>query len=84
MLTGSTSMSLSRFDAVGSASWIHTFSPRIINEARAQFDFNDELTGTNDKFGPALELAGTGNFNRDRFLPSDVITRRTEPHVKLH
>ncbi|MES1260279.1 MAG: carboxypeptidase regulatory-like domain-containing protein, partial [Acidobacteriota bacterium] len=66
------------FDTVGALSWIHTFTPRVINEAHAQFDFYDQLTATNEKFGPALELAGFGNFNRDRFLPSESISRRTE------
>ena len=50
----------------------------MINEAHAQFDYDDAFTGTNDKYGPALELAGVGNFNRDRFLPSEIIARRTE------
>jgi hypothetical protein len=66
------------FDTTASASWIHTFSPRVINEAHAQFNYNDVLTSTNDPFGPALEIAGTGNFNRDRFLPSDLTTRHIE------
>jgi hypothetical protein len=66
------------FDTSGALSWIHTFTPRIINEAHAQFNYYDQLTGTNDKFGPALELAGFGNFNRDRFLPSESISRRVE------
>ncbi len=66
------------FDSALSLSWIHSFSPRVINEAHAQFDYYDQLTGTNDKFGPALEIAGFGNFNRDRFLPSESIARRTE------
>lgn len=66
------------FDSVGSLNWVHVFSPRLINEAHAQFDYYDLLTGTNEKFGPALEIAGFGNFNRDRFLPSDSIHRRSE------
>ena len=66
------------FDTALALSWIHTFTPRLINEAHAQFDFYDQLTGTNEKFGPALELAGFGNFNRDRFLPSESISRRPE------
>jgi len=65
-------------DSVGSLSWIHSFSPRVINETHAQFDFFDQFTGSNDPFGPALEIAGFGNFNRDRFLPSESISRRTE------
>jgi Carboxypeptidase regulatory-like domain/TonB dependent receptor len=66
------------FDTTASASWFHTFTPRFINEARAQFNFDDQLTASNEKFGPALELAGYGNFNRDRFLPSEEIVRRYE------
>ncbi|MCU1325090.1 MAG: hypothetical protein JWN34_460 [Bryobacterales bacterium] len=66
------------FDTVGSFNWVHVFNPRLINEAHVQFDYYDLLTGTNEKFGPALEISGFGNFNRDRFLPSDSIHRRTE------
>jgi len=66
------------FDTTGAGSWFHTFTPRIVNEARAQFNYDDQLTTTNDKFGPALDLSGSGNFNRDRFLPSDDITRHVE------
>jgi hypothetical protein len=43
-----------------------------------QFNYNNPLVATNDPFGPALEVAGYGFFNRDRFLPSDVITRRED------
>jgi hypothetical protein len=66
------------FDTTAAASWYHTFTPRVINEARAQFNFDDQLTSTNEKYGPALELAGYGNFNRDRFLPSEEIIRHNE------
>ena len=66
------------FDTVGAFSWIHSFSPRVNNEAHAQFNFYDQVTGSNERFGPALEIAGFGNFNRDRFLPSDTISRRAE------
>lgn len=66
------------FDTTAAGSWYHTFSSRTINEAHAQFNYNDELTSTNDPYGPALELAGYGNFNRDRFLPSDDIARHAE------
>ena len=66
------------FDSTVLGNWTHTFSPTLINEARAQFNYYDAFTGSNDKFGPALEIAGFGFFNRDRFLPSDVITRRED------
>ena len=49
-----------------------------INEARAQFNYSNPFTGTNEPYGPALEIAGFGFFNRDRFLPSVTITRRED------
>jgi len=66
------------FDSTGLANWTHTFSPRVINEARAQFNYYDAFTGSNEPFGPALEIAGFGFFNRDRFLPNQTITRRED------
>ena len=66
------------FDSTALGNWTHTFSPTLLNEAHAQFNYNDAFTGTNDQFGPALEIAGFGFFNRDRFLPSDDILRRED------
>ncbi|MBI3698132.1 MAG: TonB-dependent receptor, partial [Acidobacteria bacterium] len=66
------------FDSTVIGGWTRTLSPSAINEARAQFNYNNPFTGTNDPYGPALEIAGFGFFNRDRFLPNDTITRRTE------
>jgi hypothetical protein len=66
------------FDTTAVANWTHTFGPRLISEARAQFNYNDLLVATNDPYGPALEIAGYGYFNRDRFLPADSLTRRED------
>ncbi len=66
------------FDNTALASWTHLFSPRIINEARAQFAWYDLVTDSTEKFGPAIEIPGYGFFNRDRFLPSDSTIRREE------
>ncbi|HEV2687094.1 MAG TPA: TonB-dependent receptor, partial [Bryobacteraceae bacterium] len=66
------------FDSTALANWTHTFSPNVINEARAQFNYYDAFTGSNDPFGPALEIAGFGFFNRDRFLPNETISRRED------
>ncbi len=66
------------FDTTTMAGWTHTFSSSTVNDLRAQFNYNNPFTGSNEPFGPALEIAGFGFFNRDRFLPSDVITRRGE------
>ena len=66
------------FDSTAIAGWTHSFSPKMINEARAQFNYNNPIVTTNDPFGPSLEIAGFGFFNRDRFLPSNVTTRRED------
>ena len=66
------------FDSNTLLSWTHSFSPNIVNEFRGQFNYYDAFTGSVDPYGPALEIAGYGFFNRDRFLPSDVIQRRYE------
>ena len=71
-------------DSDAIASWTHTFSPQLINQARAQFNYNNPLTGSNDPYGPALEIAGYGFFNRDRFLPSSIITRNEELQDNLN
>ncbi|MBZ5601532.1 MAG: TonB-dependent receptor [Acidobacteriia bacterium] len=65
-------------DSDALAQWTHTFSARMVNEARVQFDYYDSLTKNTESYGPALEIAGYGFFNRDRFLPADNISRREE------
>jgi hypothetical protein len=55
-----------------------------VNEARVQYNYNDALTASNDPFGPALEIAGYGFFNRDRLLPSDIRLRREELVENIH
>jgi hypothetical protein len=66
------------FDSNALVSWTHIFSASVVNEFRGQFNYYDSFTGSVDPYGPALEIAGYGFFNRDRFLPSDVIQRRYE------
>ncbi|MBI3208343.1 MAG: TonB-dependent receptor [Candidatus Solibacter usitatus] len=66
------------FDNTGVLNWTYSLTPSVINEARAQFNHSNPRVGTNDPFGPALEIAGFGFFNRDRFLPSITITRRAD------
>lgn len=65
-------------DANALLGWTRTFSPTLLNEARAQFNYSDVLTQSTDPNGPALEIGGFGFFNRDRFLPSESIVRRWE------
>ena len=57
--------------------WLHSFSPRAVNEFRAQFNHYVLFTGSTDPFGPSLDIAGFGSFNRDRYLPSTTLSRRS-------
>ncbi len=66
------------FDSTTLASWTSNFSTSMVNELRLQYNYYDFRTESNDKFGPALEIAGFGLFNRDRFLPSRTLARRTD------
>ena len=66
------------FDSTTLGSWTHTFSSSLVNDLRLQYNYYDFRTESNDKFGPALEIAGFGLFNRDRFLPSRTLARRLD------
>ena len=66
------------FDSTTLGSWTHTFSSSLVNDLRLQYNYYDFRTESNDKFGPALEIAGFGLFNRDRFLPSRTLSRRLD------
>jgi len=65
-------------DSTALLGWTHTFSPRVINEARFQYNYHNPFTGTNDPFGPELNINGFGFFNRDIFLPNNTLLRREE------
>jgi hypothetical protein len=58
--------------------WVHSFSPAAVNEFRAQFNHSVLVTASTDPFGPSLDIAGFGSFNRDRYLPSTSLSRRNE------
>ncbi|MEX2262775.1 MAG: TonB-dependent receptor [Bryobacteraceae bacterium] len=62
----------------GLLGWTHTFTPSVINEMRLQSSYYRYRVGSNDPFGPELNINGFGFFNRDIFLPSDTAYRRHE------
>jgi hypothetical protein len=66
------------FDSTSTASWIHTFNPRLVNEMRAQWDYNHTDFIPNDPIGPELNLPGFGFFNRDFNMHAFYISRRYE------
>jgi hypothetical protein len=68
----------SDYEQTGLAAWTHSFSPAAINEVRVQYDYTHPIVGSNDAFGPTLDINGFGFFNRDIFLPFNEIKRRTD------
>ena len=64
--------------------WSHVFSARTANEFRAQFNYADLRTSSREPYGPDVEIAGFGSFNRDHFLPSETTGRREEVIDNLH
>lgn len=69
---------IEQFDSTTTLGWSRTFSPRVLNELRLQWNYNKFDVTPNDPIGPELSLAGFGFFNRDIFLPSFTTTRRYE------
>jgi Carboxypeptidase regulatory-like domain len=57
----------------------HVFSVNTINEARAQFLYNNFDVIPNDTIGPELNIEGFGNFGRDLLLPA----QRWERHFDI-
>src|SRR5262249_20179957 len=59
-------------DSTSILGWTHTFNQRTLNEVRLQWNYNDSIVKSTEKFGPAISINGFGFFNRDPFLPSNV------------
>ncbi len=69
---------LDQIDSTVAAGWSRQFSPRLLNELRAQFDYNVFDVTPNDRLRPEMNIAGFGFFNRDIFLPSFTTRHRYE------
>src|SRR6266446_1933059 len=48
----------SNYEQTGLAAWTHSFSPAAINELRVQYDYTRPIVGSNDPFGPTLDING--------------------------
>jgi hypothetical protein len=66
------------------AAWTHISSSHLANELRVQFNYADLRTSSVDPYGPDLDIAGFGSFNRDPFLPAESIGRREEIIDNVH
>jgi hypothetical protein len=69
---------VNQFDPTTAAGWTRVFNPRLVNEARAQWNYRGYSLNSVDKIGPEIRIAGFGTFNRDYLLPSRNIERRYE------
>jgi hypothetical protein len=76
LLGASRAVETSRLDHNAILSWTQVFSARLANQVHFQFDYGDFLVQTKEKFGPEININGFGFFNRDFFLPSNLIWRR--------
>jgi hypothetical protein len=60
------------------AGWTHLAGTTLLNDFRVQNSYTDQTVTTSEPFGPEINIAGIGFFNRDIFLPSIQLQRRTE------
>jgi hypothetical protein len=79
-LTGySAGSSVHDYDNNLQASWFHQFSPRTLNEFRAQYDYNDFNVIPNEPGEVGLQISSfANNLGTNIFLPNLTILRRTE------
>jgi len=78
-LTGfSRGSSIHAYDNTAQAAWFHTFSPRMQNELRGQFNYSTFNVLANSPSQVGLDIPGFGNFGSNIFLPSLTIMRRYE------
>lgn len=78
LLGASRGLEVDVFDPTTLLGWTHTFSPRVVNEARFQWNYRGFKVYSREKFGPELRIQGFGVFNRDYVLPTRTIERRYE------
>ncbi len=78
-LTGfSRGSSVKAFDHTFLGSWFHQFSPRTLNEARAQWNYSNFDVIPNEPGQVGLDIPGFANIGTQIFLPSFTIMRRYE------
>jgi hypothetical protein len=78
-LTGfSRGSSIHAFDNTAQAAWFHQFSPRTLNEARAQFNYTNFNVVPNEPGEVGLDIPGFATLGTNIFLPSFTIMRRWE------
>ena len=74
----SRSNNVESLDHTAVASWMHVFSSKLINDLRVQGNYRRYFVISNDLYGPEINIAGFGFFNRDITLPSRTFEHRYE------
>ena len=66
------------FDTVAAAGWTKGITATLLNDLRVQGSYHELAVQSSEPFGPELNIAGFGFFNKDIFLPFDGISRYLE------
>ncbi|MBS1854074.1 MAG: TonB-dependent receptor [Acidobacteria bacterium] len=74
---------MTQYDPTSAGGWTHVFSPFLVNEAHAQWNYRGFYMNSLDPYGPEVRINGYGIFNRDYLLPSINIERRYEARDNL-
>jgi outer membrane receptor protein involved in Fe transport len=78
LIGASRSINTGRLDHTGVLSWTRFISATAVNRLHYQFNYGNFRVSTAEKFGPEINITGFGYFNRDAFLPSNILWRRHE------
>ncbi len=65
-------------DTTAIVGWTHTKDPHTINDLKVQFNRYHQQVNSLETFGPEINIAGYGFFNKDIFLPNEVKARHVE------
>jgi hypothetical protein len=83
LLGASRATDTSRLDHTAVVRWQKTFSSTSINEFQFQYNYDDYLVESLEKFGPEININGFGYFNGDALLPSRLLWRRQQISDKV-
>jgi hypothetical protein len=83
LLGASRATETKRLDHTGVLRWQRIFSAQSINEFQFQYNYDNYLVESLEKFGPEININGFGYFNGDALLPSRLLWRRQQISDKV-
>jgi hypothetical protein len=83
LLGASRATETKRLDHTGVLRWQRIFSSQSINEFQFQYNYDNYLVESLEKFGPEININGFGYFNGDALLPSRLLWRRQQISDKV-